>query len=123
MPCGTEICGWWLEATPPMGGGVCGSTILFMGAGAVAEGWGMTPWRLACTGGSAGSGGVSVGLVLLLLLDAADLMEECDIIAEASSFYKIGFMNLSRCSSSYCSTGLNNCVYAIPNPQFLMNNP
>ena len=74
MPCGTDICGWWLEATLPMGGGVGGSTILFMGAGAVAGGWGKTPWRLAFTGGSAGSGGVSVGLVLLLL-DSADIME------------------------------------------------
>ena len=53
---------------------------MFMGAGAVAGGWGKTPWRLACTGGSAGSGGVAVGLVLLLLLllllvDSADIME------------------------------------------------
>ena len=61
-----------------MGGGVGGSTILFVGAGAVAGGWGKTPWRLACTGGIAGSGGVAVGLVLLLLLlllDSADIME------------------------------------------------
>ena len=60
-----------------MGGGVGGSTIWFMGAGAVAGAWGKTPWRLACTDGIAGSGGVAVDLVLLLLLllDAADIME------------------------------------------------
>ena len=59
-----------------MGGGVGGSTILFMGAGVVAGGWGKTPWRLACIGGGSGSGGVAVGLVLLLmLLDSADIME------------------------------------------------
>ena len=80
-------------------------------------------------GGGAGSGGVAVGLVLLLLLllllllDSADIMEGCDISAEASPCCKIEFMNLSRCSSSCGSTGLNNCVYAIPNPPLQVNNP